>query len=193
MSHHRPDALRVSETVTELAQIMTPSEANVLGKVFGGSILALIDLTASATAQKFSGTVCVTAAFERVDFRQPIEIGELVTLRGHVSYAGRTSVEVTIDVMATNLRSGAMRHTNTARVTMVALGDDGRPQAVPRLLCESRDEKQAFLEGYARRELRQSRLRQVEEVHARLESAAEAEIDAWVADPSSMLAALSVG
>ncbi|MBX3097022.1 MAG: acyl-CoA thioesterase, partial [Fimbriimonadaceae bacterium] len=65
---------RVSETITELAQIMTPSEANILGNVFGGAILAMIDLTASATAQKFSGRVCVTAAFERVDFHTPIEV-----------------------------------------------------------------------------------------------------------------------
>src|SRR5689334_2421749 len=107
---------RVSETTTRLAQIMTPTDANILGNVFGGSLLAMIDLCASATAQKFTGIICVTAAFDRVDFHFPIEIGELVTLTGCVSYVGRTSMEVTIDVEATNLRKGLTRHTNTARV-----------------------------------------------------------------------------
>ena len=129
--------VRVQDTHLKLAQIMTPTDANVLGKVFGGSILSMIDLTASATAQKFAGRVCVTASFERVDFHTPIDVGALVTMRGHVSYAGRTSVEVTIDVTATDLPTGRDTHTNTARVIMVAV-ENGRPVPVPTLICETR-------------------------------------------------------
>jgi acyl-CoA hydrolase len=175
-------AKRVSDTRLELAQLMTPTEGNVLGKVFGGAVLSLIDLCASATAQKFAGRVCVTAAFERVDFREPVEIGELLTLAGHVSYVGRTSLEVTIDVHATHLPSGRERHTNTARVTMVALGDDGRPTPVPGLVCETREEKSAFILGRLRRTLRTSRLEELEEWSARLAAATDAELDSWVAD-----------
>lgn len=178
----RAESKRVSETTTQLAQIMTPTEANFLGKVFGGSLLALIDLCASATAQKFSGCVSVTASFDRVDFHDPIEIGELVTLTGHISYVGRTSMEVTIDVEATNLRSGVRRHTNTARVTMVAL-EDGRPSPVPRLVCETREEKVRFLEGKLRREFRQKRLAEVAETRERLEQSSDAELDALLAGP----------
>lgn len=173
-------AKRVQDTFLELAQLMTPNEANVLGKVFGGAVLALIDLCASATAQKFAGRICVTAAFERVDFREPVEIGELLTLRGHVSYTGRTSLDVTIDVYATHLPSGTERHTNTARVTMVALDDDGRPTAVPDLVCESRAEKIAFIMGRLRRELRATRLEELETLERRLQSATDEELGSWV-------------
>jgi len=172
---------RVQETSVELAQIMTPNEGNFLGKVFGGAVLAMIDLCASATAQKFSGRLCVTAAFDRVDFREPIEIGELLTIRGHISYTGRTSMDVTINVFATNLANGKRRHTNTARVTMVALGDDGRPTPVPALECEAREEKIGFLMGRLRRELRTSRLAELEKHELRFDSATDAELSAWMA------------
>lgn len=136
-----------------MAMVMEPNDANFLGKVFGGQILAKIDLCAYATASRFAGTICVTASFDRVDFHEPIEVGELVTLVGVISYAGRTSVEVTIVVHAENLLLGHRRHTNTARVTMVALKDN-RPTPVPKLICETRDDKIGFLEGKLRRELR---------------------------------------
>ena len=76
----RMSGKRVSETRLRMAQIMTPSDANILGYVFGGSILAMVDLTASATAQKFAGRICVTASFDRVDFHQPVEVGNLVEM-----------------------------------------------------------------------------------------------------------------
>jgi acyl-CoA hydrolase len=177
---------RVKDTLTRLAQIMTPNEANVLGNVFGGAILAMIDLTASATAQKFAGTVCVTAAFERVDFHTPIEVGNLVTMEGTISYAGRTSVEVTIEVTATNLATGESRHSNTARVIMVAMRD-GKPSVVPLLVCETRSEKIAFLAGRLRRELRQDRIRQLEGLEKRLTELPEDELDRLVADRDSVL------
>ncbi len=143
----------VSDTKVEMALVMEPNDANFLGKVFGGTILAKIDLCAYATASRFAGTICVTASFDRVDFHEPIEVGELVTFIGHVSYAGRTSVEVTIEVFAENILRNERRHTNTARVTMVAIRDN-RPSPVPKLICETRDDKIAFLEGKLRRELR---------------------------------------
>jgi acyl-CoA hydrolase len=177
---------RASETVTRMAQIMTPNDANVLGNVFGGSILAMVDLTASATAQKFAGRICVTASFDRVDFHHPVEVGNLVEMEGRVTFVGKTSLEVTIDVFATNLTKGDRRHTNTARVTMVAIGEDGRPTAVPRLVCESREEKVLFLEGALRRRFRQERAEQIKVLHARLAAASDAEIDAWFGDPESL-------
>lgn len=167
---------RSQDTTTQLAQIMTPLEVNFLGKVFGGSLLALIDLCASATSQKYSGLICVTASFDRVDFHDPIEIGELVTLTGHVSYVGRTSMEVVIDVEATNLRTGVQRHTNTAMVTMVAL-KDGKPSPVPRLVCLTREEKIRYLEGKLRKEARKQRLMDIDETRRRLAEADDAEID----------------
>ncbi|MFZ4508903.1 MAG: acyl-CoA thioesterase [Fimbriimonas sp.] len=143
----------VSSTRTEMVQIMEPGDANFLGKVFGGRLLALIDLCAYTTASRFSGEVCVTASFDRVDFHHPIDVGDLVTTCGVVSYVGRTSVEVTIEVFAENIFTRERHHTNTARVTMVAVRD-GRPVPVPRLVCETREDKVGFLQGRLRRDLR---------------------------------------
>lgn len=169
-------AKRVSETSVRLSQLMTPNDANILGKVFGGAILSLIDLTASACSSKFAGHVCVTASFDRVDFHEPIEIGELVELEGMVSFVGRTSLEVTIDVHATNLLRGVRRHCNTARVTMVAL-KDGKPTEVPRLICETEDEKRRFLMGKIRRETRARRIAEIAQVDTQLAAATNSDLD----------------
>lgn len=159
-----------------MAQMMTPNDANYHGNVFGGSILSLIDLTASAVSSKFSGRVCVTAAFDRVDFLQPVEIGDMIELDGFVSYVGRTSVEVTIDVHATTLVTGSRRHVNTARVTMVAV-ENGRPVEVPRLICETRAEKLRFIEGKLRRELRVARTEAMKGHVAALDSMNDDELE----------------
>jgi len=171
------EAKTVSSTRTQLAQIMTPLEANVLGKVFGGSLLAMIDLTAPATAQKFAGRICVTAAFDRVDFHEPVEVGSLVTMEGFVSFAGRTSLEVTIHVFATDLKSGAQRQTNTARVTMVAIDEAGKPTPVPRLLFESREDKLRFLEGKIRRELRKKQIAERDRIFSEYRELDDAALD----------------
>lgn len=155
---------------------MTPNEANILGKVFGGSILAMIDLTASATAQKFSGHISVTASFDRVDFHHPIDVGDLVTMEGYVSYVGRTSMEITIDVSATNLQSGKIFHSNAARVTMVAL-KEGKPVEVPRLICECREDKIRFLMAKSRRERRMTNLETVEAELEALQKVSDEQLD----------------
>ncbi|HMS56712.1 MAG TPA: acyl-CoA thioesterase [Fimbriimonadaceae bacterium] len=143
----------ITESRVTMSKVMEPTDANFLGKVFGGSILSLLDLVAYATASRFAGNICVTASFDRVDFHSPIEVGELVICEGLVSYVGRTSVEVTIEVYAENVFAGDRRHTNTARVTMVAI-KDGKPVEVPRLVCETQDDKVRFLQGKLRREIR---------------------------------------
>lgn len=167
---------RVSETRLKMAQIMLPNDANQLGKVFGGSILSLIDLTASAVASQFAGHLCVTASFDRVDFHQPVEIGDMVELDGFVSFVGRTSVEVTIDVHAVDLPHGTRRHVNTARVTMVAV-NEGRPTPVPRLICETREDRLRFLEGKIRREIRAERTAQMNQLVECLTPMTDAQLD----------------
>lgn len=148
------DSKPVSHSRVEMAQIMQPNDANFLGKVFGGRILEMIDLCAYAASSKHAGRICVTASFDRVDFHEPINVSELVTMIGSVSFVGRTSMEVTIEIYAQNLQTSDKRHTNTARVTMVALDANGKPVPVPGLLPEAREEKLRYLEGKLRRELR---------------------------------------
>lgn len=144
---------KVSETHVQMAQVITPDKANIMGKMFGGELLAMVDLAAFAAASRFAGAPCVTASFNRVDFHDSILIGELVTLDAFISYAGRTSVEVTVSVDAENIQTGEKRHTNTAHVTMVAIKDE-KPTPVPKLICETRDDKVRYLEGKLRREMR---------------------------------------
>jgi len=173
-------AKTVSSTLTTMSQIMQPGDANFLGKVFGGRLLSLIDLCAYTTASRFAESVTVTASFDRVDFHEPIEVGEVLTLQGLVSYVGRTSVEVTIEVFAEDIFKGVRRHTNTARVTMVALKDN-RPTEVPRLICETREDKIRYLEGKLRRELRTKQREERDRLSAEFGVASEEELDRLLA------------
>jgi len=172
----------VSSTRVDMTEIMTPNDANFLGKVFGGAILSKVDLCAYVTASRFSGEVCVTASFDRVDFHEPVEVGEVVTMTGMVSFVGRTSVEVTIEVYAENIFKNTHRHTNTARVTTVAI-KEGRPVEVPRLICETRDEKVRFLEGRIRREARGRHQEELEAIMAEIRSSSDEDIETKMAAP----------
>lgn len=172
----QPGAKSVSSTRVEMAQIMEPNDANFLGKVFGGSILAMIDLCAYASASKFAGTICVTAGVDRVDFHMPIDVGELVSMVGTVTYAGRTSVEVTIEIYAENLLESVKRHTNTARVTMVAIRD-GKPSPVPKLVCETDEDKMRFLEGKLRRQSRGKQEAESQRIKESIRAAQGSELD----------------
>jgi|SRR5688500_364532 len=141
----------VASTLVKMSELMTPNDANFLGKVFGGAILSLLDHCAYVTASRFASMVCVTASFDRVDFHSPIEVGELVHMEGRVEFAGRTSVQTRIEVYAENISTGTIRHTNSCVVTMVAIDESGTPAPVPKLIAESGEEKIRILEGRARR------------------------------------------
>jgi acyl-CoA hydrolase len=173
-------AKTVSSTRTEMSEIMQPTDANFIGKVFGGTLLSLIDLCAYTTAARFAGVLCVTASIDRVDFHNPIDVGEVVSLTGYVTYVGRTSVEVTIEVYAENIFEQKRRHTNTARVTMVAIRD-GKPAEVPRLICETREEKERFLEGKLRREHRTKQRLEFDQLMEKLRQSTDAELDQMLA------------
>ncbi|RMG13747.1 MAG: acyl-CoA thioesterase [Planctomycetota bacterium] len=136
---------------------MMPGDANILGKVFGGRVLALIDKAAATAAMRHAGGVCVTAQIDRVTFAQPIEIGNMARFVAEVTYVGRSSLEVRVEVFAMNLNSGEERATNTCYVTLVAVDEEGRPRPVPRLECETADERARYEEGRQRMEERRRR------------------------------------
>lgn len=149
-----------SESRTELAELMMPHHANVLGKVFGGTILALLDKAAGAAAIRHAGQICVTATFDQVTFHSPIEIGELVRIVATVNAVGRSSMEIGVEVHSMNVRTGATRHTNTCYVTMVAIDDAGRPTPVPPLAPETDEERRLEAAAIARMQARkQARVR----------------------------------
>lgn len=145
--------------------LMTPDMANFSGHVHGGSLLKLLDQVAYACAAKYCKSYVVTAALDQVFFRQPVYVGELVTFMAHVNYAGRSSMEIGIKVVAENLRTHEKRHTTSCYFTMVALDEDGRKFEVPKLLLESEEEKRYFAAAEIRKKLRQDSLEKIRALH----------------------------
>jgi len=127
------EARTVEASQVTMTQLMGPSDANLMGSVFGGVVLAAVDKIAYVCATRHAGHPCVTASFDQVDFRSPIQVGEIVTLRASVNTVGRTSMEVGVRVSAESAEGGGERHTNSCYVTMVAIGDEREPVQVPRL------------------------------------------------------------
>ena len=136
---------------TTIAEVMMPHMANHLGNVHGGVILGMLDRVGAVSAIRHSQRICVTASVDRVDFREPIHLGELVTMYASVNYAHRTSIEVGVRVEAENLLTGARRHTNTCYLTFVALDEAGRPASVPPVAPATDEERRRFAEAQARR------------------------------------------
>ena len=118
------DFKHVEDTRIMISELMLPSHANFSGKIHGGYILSLLDQIAFACASKHSGTYCVTASVDTVDFLNPIEVGELVTMRASINYVGRTSMVVGVRVEAENIQTGEQKHCNSSYFTMVAKGED---------------------------------------------------------------------
>jgi acyl-CoA hydrolase len=140
---------RLSMTV-----LMTPDMSNFSGHVHGGLILKLLDQVAFTCASRFAQAYVVTLSVDRVVFREPIHIGELVTFQASVNYTGRSSLEVGIRVTTEDIRRHHVRHTNSCYFTMVAVDDDGRPIPVRTHVPETAEEKRRWQEASARRELR---------------------------------------
>ena len=115
-----------------MSELMMPDTANFSGNVHGGELLRLLDQVAYSCASRYSGNYCVTLSVDKVLFKEPIHVGELVTFYASINYTGRTSMEVGIRVEAQNIRTGEVRHTNSCYFTMVAV-EDGKPVAVPPL------------------------------------------------------------
>lgn len=138
---------------TTITELMIPSYANFGGKIHGGILLSLIDKVAYACASKHAGNYCVTVSVDGVEFLQPVEVGDLVSLHASVNFVGRTSLVVGIKVIAENVKQGSVKHTNTSYVTMVAKDDDNKPTPVPPLILDKPVEVRRFYEAMKRREL----------------------------------------
>lgn len=148
------DARTVQETQHETSQLMMPHHSNNLDHVFGGVILAMMDTASAVTAIRHARMTCVTVSIDRVDFREPIHVGDLVIMKCSVNFVGHTSMEVGVRVEAENLRTGVRRHTNSCYLTFVAIDRNGRPVEVPRLLPETDEEIRRHEAARARRRRR---------------------------------------
>ena len=134
----------VRSTKVSISELMLPSHTNFSGKIHGGYILSLLDQIAFACASKFSGNYCVTASVDTVDFLNPIEVGELVSMKASINYVGNSSMIVGIRVQAENIQTGKMKHCNSSFFTMVAKDADGKNIKVPGLILENKDDLRRF-------------------------------------------------
>jgi acyl-CoA hydrolase len=134
----------VSDSKITIAELMLPSHANFSGKIHGGYILSLMDQIAFACASKYSGFYCVTASVDTVDFLNPIEVGELVTMKASVNYVGNSSMIVGIRVESENIQTGEIKHCNSSYFTMVAKDSNGKNTKVPFLILKNLEEVRRF-------------------------------------------------
>ncbi|HSD13167.1 MAG TPA: acyl-CoA thioesterase [Flavobacterium sp.] len=141
---------KVSDSKITLSQLMLPSHSNFSGKIHGGYILSLMDQIAFACASKYSDKYCVTASVDTVDFLNPIEVGELVTLKSSVNYVGRTSMVVGIRVTSQNIKTGKVKHCNSSYFTMVAKDENGNSVPVPGLILSNLEEVRRFYDALRR-------------------------------------------
>jgi acyl-CoA hydrolase len=144
----------VSESRSEYTYLAMADDANPLGNLLGARIMYLVDMCAWLAAQRHARRPAVTAAIDQMSFMQPVPIGQLVILRSSVNKVFRTSMEVGVKVWAENPQTGELRHTSSAYLTFVAIGEDGKPVAVAPVIAETEEEERRYREAGRRREQR---------------------------------------
>ncbi len=159
----------VGNSRTTITELMIPAYANFGGKIHGGILLSLMDKVAYVCAAKHAGTYCVTASIDNVDFLQPIEVGELVSLKASVNYVGTTSLIVGIRITSENVKTQAIKHTNTSYFTMVAKDDNHQSVKVPGLILETKEEVRRFAEALRRKELKKQNSQNTKQTKTPLE------------------------
>jgi uncharacterized protein (TIGR00369 family) len=160
----------VNFSQTTLTELMIPSYANFGGKIHGGIILSLMDKIAYVCASKHAGSYCVTASIDTVNFMQPVEVGDLVSLMASVNYVGHSSLVVGIRVVSENVKTREIKHTNTSYFTMIAMNDDYKPVEVPGLILENQKQVSRFLEALKRKAIRQNYRSEMEQVKKNISS-----------------------
>ena len=147
----------VKESQVQLTESMGIEDSNLAGAVHGGVIMKLVDTAGGYAAIKHAGGSVVTAQIDEMSFLEPVNLGDLVTVKASVNDVGRTSMEVGVRVETENVITGARLHTSTAYLVFVALDSSRKPTAVPPLIPETADEKRRMREAKLRRDARLAR------------------------------------
>lgn len=163
------EALPVRYSQTTITELMIPAYANFGGKIHGGILLSLMDKVAYACASKHSSNYCVTVTVDKVEFLQPVEVGELVSLHASVNYVGRSSMVVGIRVEALNVKTHVIKHTNSSFFTMVAKDDNDKPTLVPKLILENREDVKRFIEAMRMKEIKNAVREQMDDARSHIE------------------------
>lgn len=157
----------VRQSKTELSQVMGIEDANLAGFVHGGVITRLVDTAAALVAIKHSGGQVVTAAIDEMNFIEPVNLGDVVTVKASLNFVGTTSMEVGVRVETENVLTGRRAHASSAYLVFVALDGARRPRPVPPLVAETPEEKRRMREAHLRREARLARRRRILQGRAR--------------------------
>jgi uncharacterized protein (TIGR00369 family) len=137
----------ISESETTITELMIPSYSNFSGKIHGGILLSLMDKVAYVCGAKHSGEYCVTVAVEGVEFHNPVEVGDLVSIKASINYVGNTTMIIGMRVETLKPKSGVVTHTNSCYFTMAAKNELGELSQVPGLIIESETQMRRFCEG----------------------------------------------
>jgi acyl-CoA hydrolase len=147
---------RVQDSQITMIVAMNPEDANPVGNVHGGVVMKHVDTVAGVVAIRHARKIAVTASIDRLDFHNPVFIGNLLILKASLNLVGRTSMEVGVRVEAENPLTGEVRHTASAYLTFVALDEKGQPTSVPPLICETDEEKLRCCQAKIRSQFRLS-------------------------------------
>jgi uncharacterized protein (TIGR00369 family) len=159
----------ISFSETTITELMIPSYSNFGGKIHGGILLSLMDKVAYVCAAKHAGNYCVTASIDTVNFLEPVDVGELVSVMASVNYVGKTSIVVGIRITSQNVKTNLVKHTNTSYFTMVAKDENNKPVEVPGLILETHTQMRRFIEATKRKALRQNYRKEVELMKANVD------------------------
>lgn len=146
----------VSDSQSEMTEIILPNDTNTLGNLLGGRLMHFIDLVGAMAAYRHSRTHIVTAAMDHIDFLQPVHVGDLLTLKSSVNRAFTTSMEVGVKAWVENTQTGVMLHVASAYLVFVAIDQNGRRVRVPELKPVTADEQRRYEGALRRREYREA-------------------------------------
>ncbi|WP_419785827.1 acyl-CoA thioesterase [Pseudodesulfovibrio sp.] len=148
------------ESAVIMTHLVMPQDTNPAGNLHGGVILRHLDTAGGVVSKRHSRANTVTASIDRMAFKAPVHIGELLIFKASLNHVGRTSMEIGVRVEAENLRTGEVRHTNSAYMTFVALDENGKPTPVPPLLLDDDTAKRRYREAELRRDMRKKEMAQ---------------------------------
>ena len=143
-----------SASSSEMTQMVLPNDTNTLGNLLGGRLMHWIDIIASIAGRRHCGHPVVTASMDKLDFLNPVKLGEIVILRASINRVFNTSMEIGVTVFAENPYQRELLHTASSYLTFVALDDSGKPVVIPQVEPQTEDEKRRYADAGIRREKR---------------------------------------
>lgn len=153
---HKLQGKRPSESAMTTARLMMPTDANILGNVFGGAIMRYMDEIAAIVAWRHAGRNVVTASIDRMNFFSPVYVGSLLILKAQVNYVGTTSMEIGVRIESQDPATRESTHAGSCYLTYVALDEKGKPTPIPPIIAVTPDERRRLKEALARRRLREA-------------------------------------